>query len=319
MDERQRLGQYLEWWVSESLPTSGLRPATLVSYAEKVRLHINPTLGHVRLARLAPSHVEQLLRVKQAEGCSPGRVARIHAVLRAALSQAERWGLVARNVAKLVKAPQNTRPEVVPLTPAEARKLLEAAADDRLLALYSVGLALGLRLGEALGLHWADVDLDAGTLRVRTALQRVKGPDGWKLTMVEPKSKRSRRTIPLPGSCVEALRAHRLRQMEERLAAGTRWVEQGLVFTTPKGTPIDPRNLLRRFHAVCELAGIGQRRFHDLRHTCASLLLAQNVHPRVVMETLGHSQMGLTMDTYSHVLPVLQRDAADLMDRALQS
>jgi integrase len=199
------------------------------------------------------------------------------------------------------------------LDPDEARTFLATVKGDRLEALYSVALSLGLRQGEALGLLWENVDLDTGILKVRTALQRIEG----KQQLVEPKTAKSRRNIIMPEVTITSLRTHRIRQLEERLAAGTRWKEQGLVFTSTIGTPLDQRNSFRLFQEALQRAGLPHIRFHDLRHTCASLLLAQGVHPRVVMETLGHSQISLTMDTYSHVIPALQRDAADRMNALL--
>lgn len=171
------------------------------------------------------------------------------------------------------------------------------------------------RQGEALGLRWDDVDLDAGTLTIRKSLQRVDG----ELQLVEPKTAKSRRTVALPDVAVSALRAHRVRQIEERLLAGSRWNDTGLVFTTTIGTGLDGRNVTRQFQKLLEDARLPRQRFHDLRHTCASLLLAQGVHPRVVMETLGHSQVRLTMDTYSHVIPQLQREAAGRIDAILSA
>lgn len=313
VDERQTLGQYLEWWLDNAARNT-VRASTLESYSEKIRLHVLPSLGHVRLSRLTPAHLQQLQNEKVEQGLSPRSVAYIHAILRRALGQAEVWGLVAKNVAKAVQPPRVVRPEVVPLSLEESKRLLDAAQDDRLHALFAVAIAVGMRRGEILGLHWDDVDLENGTVRIRTALIRV----GGKMQLSEPKSHRSRRTMYLPSTCVDALRRHRARQIEERLLAGELWREQGLVFTTAIGTPIDPRSLSRVFMGLCMKAGLGKRRLHDLRHTCASLLLAQGVHPRVVMETLGHSGIALTMDTYSHVMPSLQKDAADQMEAALR-
>jgi len=199
------------------------------------------------------------------------------------------------------------------LTPDEVHALLDAAKGDRFEAILTVAIAVGLRRGEALGLKWSDIDLDAAVLRVRRALVYVDGD----LRFVDPKSKRSRRTIPLPSVSIHALREHRRRQAAQRLAAGPDWDDEDLVFPSATGGPMDPNNLGRHFRALCDRAGIGRVRLHDLRHTCASLLLAQNVHPRVVMEILGHSGIAITMDTYSHVLPELQREAADRMDQAL--
>lgn len=205
------------------------------------------------------------------------------------------------------------RYELTPLDPAQARRLLDVIRGDRLEALYTVALAVGLRQGEALGLRWEDVDLDAGMMNVRHALQRVDG----RLVLVEPKSHTSRRTIALPAGTVAALREHRRRQLEERVLAGRRWQDQDLTFTTTIGTPLDGTAVTKRFQRLLAYAGLPRQRFHDLRHACASLLLAQGVHPRVVMEVLGHSQISLTMNTYSHVIPALQREAADRMEALL--
>jgi integrase len=196
------------------------------------------------------------------------------------------------------------------LSPEEARSFLEAIRGDRLEALYTVALAIGLRPGEALGLRWQDVDLEAGSLRIQVALQRIDG----KLVVDELKTHRSRRSLALPQFAITALQAHQSRQDVERKAAGERWEAQGLVFSTRLGRPLGQRNVIRCFRRTLKKAGIAHRRFYDLRHTCASLLLVQGVHPRVVMEILGHSQIGLTMNTYSHVVPQLQQDAARRMD-----
>jgi integrase len=310
--ERQTLSQFLRDWLEHSVKPS-TRPRTHASYAQLVRLHIEPELGRVPLAKLSPQQVQQLMNRKLASGLSPRTVRYIRAVLRRALNQALKWGLVPRNVATLVEAPKSEACEIRPLDPHQARRLLEALRGDRAEALYSVALAVGLRLGEALGLRWDAVDLDAGVLVVRSQLQRLEG----KLRLTERKTSRARRTIHLPVAVVEALRRHRIRQFEERLLAGERWTETGLVFTSTIGTPCDARNVTRHLALVLDRAGLPHVRFHDLRHTCASLLLAQNVHPRVVMEILGHSQIALTMNTYSHVMPTMQEEAASRMDAVL--
>ena len=175
---------------------------------------------------------------------------------------------------------------------------------------YTVALAIGLRQGEALGLEWADIDLEGGALHVRHALQRVDG----RLVQVEPKTKRSRRTIPLPELAIAALHAHRGRQLQEQLWQGSRWQESGYVFTTMIGTPLDGVSVTKAFQRILRRVGLPHQRFHDLRHGCASLLLAQGVSPRVVMEILGHSQISLAMHTYSHVIPSLERDALSKID-----
>jgi integrase len=313
-DDRLTTGKFLDGWL-EDVVRATVRPRTYVSYEQTVRLHLRPTLGRTVLSKLRPQQVQALLNAKLASGLSPRSVGIIHAVLRTALNQAVQWDTVPRNVATLVQPPRAPRAEIHPLSPEQARSFLDAVRGDRLEALYSVGLALGLRQGEILGLRWSDVDLEAGTIRVAQALQRVNG----RLEFVEPKSQTSRRTIPLPATVARALRAHRPRQLEDRLAAGARWHDSDLVFTTALGTPLDSRNVTRRFQAALERAGLPRLRFHDLRHTAASLMLAQGVPARVVMETLGHSQISLTLNTYSHVVPALQREAADRMEAVLSN
>jgi len=218
-------------------------------------------------------------------------------------------------VATLVESPRVPKHEIRPLQPDQARVLLEGVRSHRLGALFTVALALGLRQGEALGLRWDAVDFTAGTLHIRAALQWV----GKHWQLVEPKSARSRRSVALPRVAILALRAHRVRQKKERLLAGAEWKETGLVLTTRTGQAIEPSNLTKEFKRLLKQVGLPDVRFHDLRHTAATFLLAQGVDARTIMETLGHSQISLTLNTYSHVLPVLQRDAADRMNRLLRA
>jgi integrase len=311
MDERCTLRDYLDWWLREEVALR-VRESTAVSYRQKVR-HIDRAIGHVRLSRLGTVHVDHLLKELRRAGLSPRGIQYVHAVLRSGLGKAEQLGLVGRNVAALVKAPSAPRYEVLPLTVEEAKRLLNVVDGHRLFALYAVALAVGLRAGEALGLSWGDVDLDVGTLRVRRSLQRLSG----RLLYTLPKSKSAARTIALPPSLVSTLQVHRARQALERLRRGEAWRDHGLVFPSEVGTPLEPRNLTRHFHEACKKAGIARRRFHDLRHTCGSLLAAQGVHPRVAMEILGHSQIRLTMEIYTHVASELQRDATARVEELL--
>jgi integrase len=275
-----------------------------------------PGLGRIPLQQLAPAHVRSFLRAKAEEPGFRGRplsdrtVQYIHAVLRRALERARKDELVIRNVASLVDPPRVRRAEVQPLTVEQAALLLDAVRDDRLFALYAVALGVGLRRGEGLGLRWSDIDFDNDTLCVAVSLQRLDG----ELLLTEPKTARSKRTIPLPGACIEALAEHRQRQKEEEAAAPVWLNDWNLVFTTTIGTPLDPQNVLHHFQAVCQKIGLRRLRFHDLRHTCASLLLAQGVDARVIMDTLGHSVIGTTLNLYTHVMPATQRDAARKMD-----
>ena len=272
-----------------------------------------PNLDRIRLAQLTPQDVaEGLRRVKVSGNAYMARGARD--VLRTALNQALRWELVSRNVAALADPPRHRTREITPLTPRQAGTLLEAVAGHRLEALITVALGLGLRQGEALGLRWEeDVDLEAGTLSVQQTLVRA----GREPRFEEPKTDRSCRTITMPGVVAAALRRHRTRQLEEQLAAGPEWHPSGLVFTTPIGTPIDRGRLHGTFKAILRSAGLPDIRYHDLRHTAATLLLVQGVDLRTIMATLGHSRISQTMDLYAHMMPTLRGHAAEQMNAIL--
>ena len=289
-----------------------LRPRTFERYEGIVRNHLVPSIGRRTLHRLSPQDVQSLY-ISKLSTLSARSVEHIHAVLRRALGQALKFGLVNRNVATLVDVPRPTRKEARPFSSDEARMLLAAIPEHRMEALYILCLAMGLRQGEALGLKWEDVDLDAGTLQIRRALQRIEG----EYRLVEPKSSRSRRTLALPEIAAVALWERHTRQEEEKTQSNGDWEDWGLVFTTRRGRPLNRHDVTKEFQSLLEQVGLPRQRFHDLRHTCASLLLAQNVQPRDVMEVLGHSQIGLTMDTYSHVMPPALRNAATRMDDIL--
>lgn len=288
---------------------------TYEGYERTLRLHVIPEIGSVRLARLTPQALSLLYQRLLDKGLSARTVQLTHAILHRALRQALRWRLIPVNPADAVDAPRPERREFRVLALEEVRRLLEATRGDRLEALYAVALTCGLRQGELLGLRWQDVDLDAGTLAVRQQAMRVQGR--W--VFPEPKTAAGRRSVTLPALTVGALRQHRARQNEERLQIGPAWQDElDLVFTNAIGGPIEKQNLVRRsFRPLLERAGLPRVRFHDLRHSAATLLLAGGIHPRVVQERLGHSTISVTMDIYSHVLPTLQRDAAERLDRLL--
>ena len=308
--EAQAVGDHLAWWL-EAIIKPARRASTYRSYEALVRLHRHPTLGHLPLASLTPQHVQAALQ-RQAAGppaAKPCAVQRMRDVLRSALKYALRCGLVARNAAALAAPPRYLRPEVRPFTPEEARAFLGASRGGRLAALYAVALALGLT--------WGDVDLTAGTLQVRQQVQRGDGH----LRRCELKPAQRRRTLPLPRSLRVLLVAHRERQRAERHLAGARRRAPiaDLVFTTTSGTPLQPRTLVKQSHALGARAGLRRQRFHALRHCCATLLLAQGAWLRVSMETLGHSQIGVPMNTYAQVVPALQHEATARMDAFLYS
>ena len=234
--------------------------------------------------------------------------------LRGALESALKDGLIPRNSAAVVDPPSVTKPQMKTFSAEQARTFLDVIAGDRLEALFSTAIALAYRQGEALGLQWPDVDLENqnSTLTVRQSIQRIDG----KLT-ITPTKKDKVHTVNLPAVTRSVLVAHRAKQDEERRIAGSRWQETGFVFTTTIGTPVDARSVIRRFHLILKTSGLPRIRFHDLRHSAATLLLAQGVSPRYISDLLGHSQVSFTMQTYAHVLPHVQRDVATKMDEIL--
>jgi integrase len=238
----------------------------------------------------------------------------VHAVLKSALEHAVREDELPRNVARNVKTTTPRPRRFQPLTAAEARQFLQSAGDDRLAALYELALRTGLRKGELLGLHWEDLDLDGGTATIHRSLQRTRSQG---LTVLHTKTLASERRIALPTECISSLKIHQERQVEEEQAAGTGWTDSGLVFTTSTGRPLDPTNLTRRFRRLLHSAGLRAIRFHDLRHSTATLLLEQGVDLVVIKELLGHAHIGVTAGVYAHVRLRLQRQAIDTLGEAL--
>jgi integrase len=310
---KQTLGRYLDWWLAD-IVTPKLAAKTVKAYRDVVRLHLVPELGHHELGKLTAQHVTTMLRDKERAGLSPRSVAMIREVLRGALNIAIKMQMVERNAAALASSPRQVKVERRMLTPEDARRLLCSVEKDRLAALYRLALTLGMRQAEILGLRWADVDLDAGTLRVRQTVQRIGGETITK----EPKTARSRRRLALTPSLVAALIAHKDKQTFERAKAGDRWQESGLVFTSTVGTPLDARNLTREFKRYLEAAKLPKElRFYDMRHAAASLLIADGLPITVVSAMLGHALTSTTLNNYAHVLPGSDRIAAEAMERLL--
>jgi integrase len=322
VSEKQTTAKFLDHWL-EQVVKSRVRPKTLRTYSDLVKKHISPAIGDVPLGKLSPQKVREFLNAKLESGLSPRTVKHLLVTLRGALGVAVKDGQIPRNVAALVDPPRAPRPQVQAFAPDEARAFLDAVRGDRLEAVYTVAVAVGMRQGEILGLKWTDVNLETGMLTVRAALQRVDR----KLIQVEPKSTTSRRPVNLPSACLNALTRHKAKQDEERAWAGSRWQETGYVFTTRVGTPMDARDLLRGYYRITRpKTKPGQEpvklpfpsiRFHDLRHSTATILLAQGVPARYITELLGHSQVSFTMQTYAHALPEVQRSVATKMDEIL--
>jgi len=307
--ENLTISAFLERWLNDSVRGS-VRASTYKSYRRQVDRYIVPAIGRTKLKKLAPAHVQGLYRSMLDRGLATRTVQYTHAVLRRAMKQAVRWGMIPRNPCDDTDPPKLQREEIRPLDREQACRLLEAAEGDRLEALYKLALHTGMRPGELLALRWEDVDLDGKTLRVSRALSEGQ--------FTPPKRAKSRRSIDLNAGSITALRAHRKRQLEEMMQKAGLWQDYGLVFPSNVGTPLSHRNVVRSFKAVLHRAGLPSSvRLYDLRHTCATLLLSRNVHPKYVQELLGHASIALTLDTYSHVLPSMKSGTASAMEEAL--
>jgi integrase len=306
-----KLSEWLPYWLEEYIRPNRKR-TTYVKYEMHVRLYLVPLLGSRRLESLTTANVRQMIS-KVTEQASAATAKEAHRVLRTALTAACRDELISRNVVQLVPAPRVEPRELHPWSLDETLTFLEAARTDPLYPAFVLAVALGLRRGEILGLQWRDVDLDRRTLTVRTTLNR-----GGKELYLDTTKNRRARVIPIPLMCVAPLRWQRLRQAARRDANGADWHDSDHVFTTRSGRPIEPRNLYRSFLRIAASAGLPQVRLHDTRHGCASLLFAAGVAPRTVMEILGHSQIAVTMNVYTHVSDDNRREAMGHMDRLLK-
>jgi integrase len=285
-----------------------VRPSTWRSYDLNTRQHVVPRIGRKRLTALTVRDVRLMIDRMKVDGVGARTIQYVHATIRAALEHAYREELVSRNVAKLVRVEKPRPIAKEPLSVAEARKLLSATKGDDDHAMWTVMLMLGLRRSEICGLRWGNVDLEGRTLSVTQSVQRVEG----KLTELPTKTRRSTRTVPLPSGVRRALAEHRTKQQAHE------GPDQPYVFGTKVGTPLEPRNLSRRWTKLCKDVGIRPVPLHSLRHSCVSLLLAQGVNPRTVMEIVGHSALEMTMNVYGHVNLETQRRALDELDRVLQ-
>lgn len=320
---RLTVGAYLDRWI-KGVP-GRVEQSTASDYTDTVRIHLKPAVGSKMLTKLSVSELNALWASKRTAGYSANSIRIMRTVLRSALHQAEREGLLIRNVAALSDPPRIGASEGRSLTVAEAKRLLDAASSDRLEALYAITLVFGLRRGEALGLSWSDIDLDSGLVHVRRQLRRERLPveqqqeTGRKTQLVlrDLKTKKSRRTLNLTPALDALLRSYRARQARERLAAGPGWTESGLVFTTRKGTPIDPDNFARCFHRLCARADLGHWTPHELRHSAASIMLAQGTPLYVVSEVLGHASVAITKDIYGHLIGGEKQEATEAITDVL--
>jgi integrase len=319
---RLTMAAFLTEWLTGQ--AGQVRATTLDSYTRNVHRYIVPAVGGLLLQRLSPTHLNTLygqLQASygqlQASGGRGGRplaartVLAVHVTIRKALRDATRWGLVVRNVAELASPPRPRGVEMRTWTAAELRAFLDHVAGERLAALWMLAASTGMRRGELLGLRWIDVDLEHARVAIRQTLVRA----GREIVVSEPKTSRGRRSIALDPRTVAALRAWRAAQAAERLAWGGAWTDTGLVFTSEDGAAIDPQRLSVWFDRQVKAARLPRIRLHDLRHTHASLALAAGVPTKVVSERLGHATSAFTADTYQHVTPALEEQAAATVAR----
>lgn len=318
---RMLLSDYLERWLSDCA-SHAVSAKTLERYTEIVRNHLTPSLGQHPLQKLQPLHIQGSYsealkrgRLNGRGGLSPRTVLHHHRVLHSALKQAVRWQLLVRNPADAVEPPRPQHKEMRALGEEETIRLLEAARNSRLYSPAFVAVTTGLRRGELLALKWDKVDLNRRLLSVQLTLEQTRGGLNFK----QPKTPRSRRMIDLPALTVEELKRHRKDQARHRLMLGPAYEDHGLVFPAPDGRPWAPDRFSSTFSALTRRSGFEGFRFHDLRHSHATQLLKQSIHPKVVSERLGHATIAITLDTYSHVLPGLQKDAAEKIDVALRA
>lgn len=306
------LSNFLDDWLI--VAKTSVRPNTYQQYTQIVYQHINPTLGEILLKDLRPDHVQRLYTVKLAGGTSPRTTRLIHAVLHRALNHALKIGLVVRNASDAVTRPKVPRKEMKTLDDYQVRQLIQAAEGTRMQVLIWVAVTTGLRQGELLGLKWSDLNWQTRRMHIQRQVQRRKGEG---LVFCEPKSASGRRVITLGMATIIKIREHKKVQQKEQLLAGEKWQDYDLIFPTPIGTRLDPSNVLKVYKKCLREAGLPNLRFHDLRHTAATLMLQQNINPKVVQERLGHADISLTLNTYSHVLPSIQEEAAEKMDELL--
>jgi integrase len=316
---QRTLGSFLlDEWLPAIRPPS-VRPSTWLSYCMNAETHIVPALGHLPLQRLTPAQLTAFYRSLLDHGrrnggsLAPKTVRNIHGELHTALKDAMRWGYVARNVAASADVPKGMAPEMHVWSPEQLRAFLDHARRDRLYAAWLLFATTGMRRGEVAGLRWPDVDLEAG----RVSPRRPRVVVNYEVVVSEPKTAKGRRSMALDPATVAALRQHRARQAEDRLAVGPLWHDSGLVFTWPDGRPLHPERFSKWFEQLARAAGLPRIRLHDVRHSYATAALSAGIPAKVVSERLGHANIAITMDTYSHVLPGLDAQAADTVARLI--
>ena len=304
------LQEYLENWL-ENVHKPTIRLSTYLNYRKLLKNYLVPGLGKVKIHRLTPQQVQGFYSQKISQGLAPKTVNNIHGVLHKALDNAVKWNILARNVCDAVTPPRIPRKEKNVLAKQQAHTLLEEVRAHRLEALLTLAITTGMREGELLALHWQDVNFEDCSLQVKRAVSYLKG---YGYVESEPKTAKGRRMIKLPVFVVDILMRHKVQQEEQRREVGGAWIEKDLVFTNAQGYFYSASTLRKVFRRFLVSIGLPHMRFHDLRHSAATILLIMGVHPKIVQEILGHSQITMTLDVYSHALPSMQEDVIKQWD-----
>ena len=301
-----------KWYDAHKL---SVRPGTAKNYRVALDSHIIPVLGKMKLKDIRSDHIQNFYSIKMKTDSNKSVIGVIHSVLHLAFDQAMKWGMIGRNPVEAVIKPKHKSKEIRTLDENQTRTFLSIVIGTRYEAIFWMAITTGLRQGELIGLRWSDLNWSTKQLQVQRQIQRISGKG---LSFCEPKSKSGKRTIVLSDEMIEKLRKHLDTQDMARSFAEDRWKENDLIFSTYIGTPIDRNDLFKKFKEFLEQAGLPNIRFHELRHTAATLMLKQGIHPKIVQERLGHSNISMTMDTYSHVLPSMQEEIANKLDELLK-
>lgn len=311
------LDEHLDKWL-KTVAKGRVRERTYQGYEELLKLHIRPKLGVKRLCDIQPMDIQEVYSAMQAKGLSAQTIYHAHKVLTSPLKQAVKWNMLSRNPASCVELPRIQRKEMHALSADEANRFLLAAKSDKWYTLLLFALETGMRPEEYFGLKWSDIDFSSGVATVKRVAVWLKGK-GW--TFEEPKTAKSRRSIPLSDALLSALKQHKVKQSEYILQQGEHYKRLDLVFAGKPGIPLHRNSFVNRhFKRVLERANLPKTiRLYDLRHTCATLLLLSGENPKVVSERLGHASVVLTLDTYSHVLPNMQQAATDKLSKMLHA
>jgi len=312
VDTQITLNEYLINWLGTI--KSAKSHSTWSHYEQVIRIHILPKLGQVKVYELKPEQIQALYSHLQGKKVGAYTILKIHTVLHSALQQAVKMGMLGRNPVSLTHPPKEPNTEMATLSESQVSQLLIAAMNHRWQALFHLAITTGARQMELLGLKWSDLDWQQQTLKIERQLVR---PDGSGIQFSAPKTRFGKRSVALGSKTIELLRKHYERQQDERKVAAEKWVEHGLIFTTSLGGPIHPRNLLRDFKIILKHAGLPIIRFHDLRHTAASLMLNNNIAPIIVSRRLGHAKASITLDIYGHLISSLQTEVAEKIDELI--